>query len=116
MKLDNYSLVFPAMLTHKSGVDKLIVDLMPPLFDSALKPNAFRELIVAPFASIPARHYVVVCFQPAYPPRCAITKEMTTNVETDSLLLSSSPSIRQNPSTANPTLKAQTAQPGRQKK
>ena len=35
---------FPAFLTHKSGVDKKIVDMMRPLFDKGFRPEALSNL------------------------------------------------------------------------
>ena len=37
---------FPALLTHKYGLDKSIIDLMRPIMDSGMKINTFRELIM----------------------------------------------------------------------
>ena len=51
---------FPAFLTHKAGVDKLIVDMMRPLFDKGIKPeslsNMLLELHTAEFTMKSVRH------------------------------------------------------------
>lgn len=51
---------FPAFLTHRAGVDKVIIDLMRPLFDKGLKPeslsNTLLELHTAEFAMKSLRH------------------------------------------------------------
>ncbi|CAJ1958310.1 unnamed protein product [Cylindrotheca closterium] len=37
---------FPAFLTHRSGVDRLLLDMMRPLFDKGLRPGAFADTIL----------------------------------------------------------------------
>ena len=37
---------FPAFLTHTSGVDKKIVDMMRPLFDKGFRPEALSNLLL----------------------------------------------------------------------
>lgn len=39
-------LKFPAFLTHKSGVDRLLLDTMRPLFDKGLRPGALADTIL----------------------------------------------------------------------
>jgi hypothetical protein len=39
------SLTFPAMLTHKLGIDKMHIDLMRPLFDAGIKPNKYCDTV-----------------------------------------------------------------------
>lgn len=42
---NNLHLNFPAILTYRIGIDKLLVDLMRSLFDGGIKPNRFRQII-----------------------------------------------------------------------
>lgn len=41
-----YGLEFPALLTWKAGVDKVVVDMMRPLFDKGLKPESFSNMLL----------------------------------------------------------------------
>ena len=41
-----YGSEFPAFLTHRAGVDRIIVDLMRPLFDKGLRPHALADTIL----------------------------------------------------------------------
>jgi hypothetical protein len=43
---NDYGEDFPAFLTHRSGVDKLIIDLMRPLFNKGLKPASFAQTLL----------------------------------------------------------------------
>lgn len=37
---------FPAFLTYRAGVDRLIMDLMRPLHDKGLRPNGLADTIL----------------------------------------------------------------------
>ena len=37
---------FPAFLTHRSAVDKSIIDWMRPLYDSGVRPEAFSDILL----------------------------------------------------------------------
>ena len=37
---------FPAFLTHKSGIDKMIFDMMRPLFHKGFRPEALSGLLL----------------------------------------------------------------------
>ena len=37
---------FPAFLTWRSGVDKVVIDLMRSLFDKGLRPKAFASMLL----------------------------------------------------------------------
>ncbi len=39
-------LEFPAFLTWRAGVDSMVVDIMRPLFDKALKPESFSNILL----------------------------------------------------------------------
>lgn len=41
-----YGSEFPAFLTYKAGVDRLIIDLMRPLFDKGLRPHSLADTIL----------------------------------------------------------------------
>ena len=41
-QLDN----FPAILTHRAGVDRMVLDLLPPLFDAGLGPERLSEMLL----------------------------------------------------------------------
>ena len=38
--------LFPAFFTHRSGVDKDIIDLMRPLFNKGVRPEAFSTILL----------------------------------------------------------------------
>ena len=42
---NNLYLNFPAILTQRIGIDKVLVDLMRSLFDGGIKPHRFRQMI-----------------------------------------------------------------------
>ena len=37
---------FPAFLTHRSGVDKLLIDMMRPLYDKGIRPHNMSALLL----------------------------------------------------------------------
>lgn len=37
---------FPAFLTHRHGVDKRVIDMMRPLFNKGVRPEAFSDLLL----------------------------------------------------------------------
>ena len=41
-----YGEKFPAVLSHRSGLDKLVVDLMRPLFDKGVRPEALSNILL----------------------------------------------------------------------
>ena len=38
--------LFPAFSTRKAGVDKLLIDMMRPLFDSGIRPEKFSDILL----------------------------------------------------------------------
>ena len=42
----SYGEKFPAVLSHRSGLDKLVVDLMRPLFDKGVRPEALSNVLL----------------------------------------------------------------------
>ena len=42
---NGYGLYFPSFLSHRSGLDKSVLDLMRPLFDNGLRVEAFYNLL-----------------------------------------------------------------------
>jgi hypothetical protein len=41
-----YGLQFPAVLSHRSGIDKLVMDQMRVLFDAGVRPERFSDMLV----------------------------------------------------------------------
>jgi hypothetical protein len=49
---------FPAVLTHRSGVDKALIDLMVPLFDKGIRPHSLSSMLLEIYSKQYYRSYV----------------------------------------------------------
>jgi len=44
---DSVGDMFPAFLTHRSGISKQLIDWMLPLFNKGVRPHALSEILLA---------------------------------------------------------------------
>ena len=53
-----YGEKFPAFLTHRAGVDKILLDIMRPAFDKGMRPHAFAGLLLELHSKKYSRDYL----------------------------------------------------------